>query len=416
MRRTLDALLAVPGLTRARFAGLTLVSLVATAVVLAAGGGRDRTPWPLVAAAAQRPAPLVEVTPRAPAPAAAPADTTEPTPAPPAESSAPADTRAASQASDPRVPASNPKPKAQPAPAAPAPATPVSKIKHVFVVSLAGAGYDATWGPGSQAVYLTGTLRPQGRLLEGYRPLAAGDLATQVALLSGQKPTPGVQHGCPTYGGDCLFPLETLTLADQLVSRGQRWRGYFEGMPQPCTHPAVNAADAPSGEYTTTHNPFVYFRSLTDLGECGTNDLPLDALPGDLGSARATPNYVFVAPGLCDGGWSATCSDGTPGGLARADTFLAEWVPKILDSPAYKADGLLIVLFGAPAGADPPDANTGALLVSQFATPGSTSTASYDAYGVLRSVEDLFGLDYLAAAGETAASSFAKTEVAAGLG
>ena len=74
------------------------------------------------------------------------------------------------------------------------------------------------------------------------------------------------------------------------------------------------------------------------------------------------------------------------------------------------------MLFGPPAGADPPDANTGALLVSQFAAAGSTSTAPYDAYGVLRSIEDPFGLDRLAAAGDTAASSFAETELAAGRG
>jgi hypothetical protein len=91
-------------------------------------------------------------------------------------------------------------------------------------------------------------------------------------------------------------------------------------------------------------------------------------------------------------------------------------VPKILDSPAYKADGLLILLFGAPPGAEPPDADTGALLVSQFATAGSTSATPYDAYGVLRSIEDLFGLDHLAAAGDSTASSFAETELAAGRG
>ena len=95
----------------------------------------------------------------------------------------------------------------------------MSKVKHVFVLIVAGAG-DATWAADSPATYLNGTLRPQSRLLAGYHPLAAGDLATQVALAAGQKPTPGIDNGCPTYGGDCVFPVETLTLPDQVVARG----------------------------------------------------------------------------------------------------------------------------------------------------------------------------------------------------
>jgi hypothetical protein len=143
--------------------------------------------------------------------------------------------------------------------------------------------------------------------------------------------------------------------------------------------------------------------------------LPLDSLTTDLATEQATPNFVFVAPNLCHGGWQATCADGSPGGLTAADAFLAEWAPKILDSAAYKSDGLLVVLFGGQPEGQPPDANTGALLVSQFAQAGSSSQTSYDAYGVLRSIEDLFGLSNLGDAAANTATSFAKTELAAGL-
>ena len=34
---------------------------------------------------------------------------------------------------------------------------------------------------------------------------------------------------------------------------------------------------------------------------------------------------------------------GQPGGLVSADRFLATEVPKILASPAYKADGMLVI-------------------------------------------------------------------------
>jgi hypothetical protein len=396
MRRTLDQLLTAPGLTRGRFIALTLVSLLATATVVAAGVRHHRTPWELVAAAHSRPASVVEVTPRRPV-AAAPvslAPTVDDAVGGAAADPAPAaaDVPLPSAATSPPLPST---PTAPPktetgAQTAPKPAKPVSKVKHLFLINASGTPYDAT-----QASYLDGTLKPLGRVLAGYRSLAEGELATEVALVSGQKPTPGIAQGCSTYGGDCLFPIETLTLSDQFVSKGQRWRGYFGAMPAACTHPSLNSPDTSSGDYVTQRNPFVYFHSLTELGECATNDLPLDSLDADLATATATPNFAYVAP--------PTCSD-----FACTDAFLSQVAPKILDSAAYKADGALVVLFGSGD-------NSGALLSSQFAQPGTTSDTSYDAYSVLRTIEDLFGLDYLGGAGDSTVKSFATTEIAAGL-
>ena len=82
-------------------------------------------------------------------------------------------------------------------------------------------------------------------------------------------------------------------------------------------------------------------------------------------------------------------------------------VPEILESPAYKKDGLLIVTFGGvnppavPAEgetAPPPPANplkTGAVLVSKFITR-TDRRRRYDPYSLLRTSEELFGLGYLA--------------------
>src|SRR5262249_16006206 len=98
------------------------------------------------------------------------------------------------------------------------------------------------------------------------------------------------------------------------------------------------------------------------------------------------------------------------GGAAAADAWLAEVVPEILESPAYKKDGLLIVSFGGvnppvvPAEgevAPPPATNplkTGALLISKFITKGSSDAAPYTPYSLLRTTEELFGLGELAEA------------------
>src|SRR5207245_1179455 len=79
--------------------------------------------------------------------------------------------------------------------------------------------------------------------------------------------------------------------------------------------------------------------SLLDLGDCASDDLPLTSLAPDLASAAKTPNYAFIVPNLCHDGSEAPCLDGSTGGLQAADAFLAEWVPKILASPASTSDG-----------------------------------------------------------------------------
>ena len=76
----------------------------------------------------------------------------------------------------------------------------------------------------------------------------------------------------------------------------------------------------------------------------------LDRLAADLASAEATPNYVFIAPNVCDDGHDRTCLDGTPGGLAAVDRFLRRLVPMITSSPAFATDGLLIVTFNEADG------------------------------------------------------------------
>lgn len=336
-------------------------------------------------------------------------------------------------------------PVSEPAPKEPAakPSTPepeAGRVKHVFVISLASPGYEQSLGAQSQMPYLSATLRPQGELLSNYSLLGEADLPNQIAALSGQPANAVTSTNCPTYaefpptakadakgvvsGAGCIYPVETLTLADQLGSGRFTWHAYLDGMVDAagsaanCVHPGPEEVETVvPGGYAARQNPFVYFHSLLDLGDCSTNDLPIDQLTADLRKAEKTPNFSFVAPTLCNSGATGQCLAGGTEGPASADAFLSTWVPKILASPAYKADGLLIVNFaaanpsiptteGTPApSADP--LRVGALLLSPFLTPGSTDAAQYNPYSILRSNEDLFGLDPLGLAASAKAKSFA---------
>ena len=340
-------------------------------------------------------------------------------------------------------------PTTTPTKATPKATTPAgSKIKHVFVITLASPGYEQTWGPTSPAHYLTTQLRPQGTLLSEYYGVGHLDLPNYIAMISGQPPNQQTSADCPTFASfpanakpdsaglmqapGCVYPTSVLTLGDQLTSSRHQWRAYAEDLaagPKPvqsCRHPATDQPDEtqrarPGDGYAARHNPFVYFHSLLDLGDCAADDVALTQLPGDLASEAKTANYSFIVPNLCHDGSEAPCVDGSPGGLAAADAFLAEWVPKILGSAAYRKDGLLVITFsdgptsdttgccqgtGTPATPVSGGGRVGALLVSRFVAAGGEDKTPYNHYSLLRTVEDIFGVNHLGEAGQPGVSSF----------
>ncbi|HEY7135606.1 MAG TPA: alkaline phosphatase family protein [Acidimicrobiia bacterium] len=331
-------------------------------------------------------------------------------------------------------------------------------IGHVFVINLENKDFDTTFGSGSKAVYLNQTLRPMGQLLDRYHGIGHNSLDNYIAQISGQSPNPSTQADCATYtefrstgtgadgqalGQGCVYPSSVKTVADQLEGAHKTWKGYMEDMgnsstaPKTCRHPQIGSTDdafvaKPADMYATRHNPFVYFHSIIDRPICSTNDVPLDRLPTDLASEATTANLTYITPNLCNDGHDAPCANGQPGGLVSSDQFLATWVPRILASPAYKHDGMLIVTFdeaessGSDADASaccntPPSPNTpmpglsgpgggriGAVVVSPKTKPGTTNSTPYNHYALLCSIEDLFGLPHLGFAGAPGLQCFGK--------
>jgi hypothetical protein len=280
-------------------------------------------------------------------------------------------------------------------------------IKHVFTVAMSTPD-DAHLLGSSGPAYLRSELVRRGASLAGFRPVPGGDLAARIALASGQAPSAELRAGCPTYldllpgrvdtaglaaGTGCVFPRPVKTVAAQLGPQGLAWRAYAQGLVTPCRHPLPGAPDdtaidRPADHFAVAATPFLYFHSIIDTGDCNAGVVPLERLKDDLASAQTTPNYTFIAPDRCHDGREGTCADGQPAGAAGADAFLRQWIPAILASPAYRQDGLLIVVGGQgnPAGA---------LLVSRYVPAGRTVKARYDHYSLLRTVEDLFGLGHL---------------------
>src|SRR2546421_5098281 len=76
---------------------------------------------------------------------------------------------------------------------------PPPPIKHVFVIVLENKGYAETFGPGSQAPYLSTQLTAQGQLLTQYYGIGHQSLDNYIAMVSGQAPNSETQSDCQIY-------------------------------------------------------------------------------------------------------------------------------------------------------------------------------------------------------------------------
>jgi phosphatidylinositol-3-phosphatase len=338
-------------------------------------------------------------------------------------------------------------------------------VRHVWVIELENRGYAQSFGAPAADPYLARTLPRLGALLEDYYGIGHASAANYVAEVSGQAPSLGTQADCPVWvpfaghlvagpyqqviGEGCVYPAQVPTLGGQLSGAGRSWAAYLQDMGNDpardrtvatargpaCGHPAAGAVDrtqkaVPGDQYAARHDPFAFFGSVTaNPAFCAAHIVSFWPLPGDLARAGATPAFSFIVPDLCNDGHDAPCASGAPGGLGQADAFLARWVPAIMAAPAYRDGGLIVITFdegsdsaaccGESAGfsSDHPDVplpgrtgpgggRTGAVLLSPLITPGTVSTAGYNHYSLLRSIEDIFGLPHLGDAAMAQVRSF----------
>jgi len=348
----------------------------------------------------------------------------------------------------------------EPLPGAPEPEVPIleeppaglPEVKHVFVIMLGENGFEETFGKASKSKFLGKELPAQGELLTNYYAVTQGELANQVALLSGQGPTPETAANCPNYGdvspgteslegqvegNGCVYPATTKTLPGQLAEAKLKWRAYVEGIedgaaegkPVTCRHPILGTPDpdqvpAPEGPYVTWRNPFVYFHSIVDSPECAEADVGLPQLSTDLKlKAEKFPALAYISPGS----------------LTPPEAFLKTVVPEIKESLAYKDGGMLVITSAeARQGGENPDASgccnnpvypnlpappseapatgpvretggggrVGLLLLSPFVEPGTTSETYFNHYSLLVTIEEMFGLERLGYGAEPALTGF----------
>jgi len=273
-------------------------------------------------------------------------------------------------------------------------------FKHVWIVALTGHTMDEAFADPSPMPYLSGTLRPKGLLLSGYKPALPGGLANLIALVSGQRPTAEQRGGCPAYDDvdlqartGCVFAKDVETLPGQLTAAGKTWRAYVEDSdaaqpPDTCRHPAPGGALEP----VMARNPYLFFHAIADSPDCAANTAGTSRLIPDSEDAESAPTLSLVIPNACHDGADQPCAEGAPAGAGAADAWLKEQLAPLLASKAYRDDGLVVLTFDAGPDATKP---VGALLISDAVDAGATDDGDYRPANLLRTLEDGFALDPL---------------------
>jgi hypothetical protein len=372
------------------------------------------------------------------------------------------------------------------------------RIGHVWTIMLENKSYEATFSGLNQNDYLWKTLPSYGLLLKQYYGTGHFSLDNYISAVSGQAPAPANQNDCPQYTNvspgtpapdgqvnaptGCVYPSSTKTLFNQLDQNNIPWKIYAQDMGNTPTRENAyqcGIPGSPSGagvvdpggataadQYVPKHNPAPWFHSLIDNPNDCKNVVPLTGLAAtsghpavsslaqDLKSAATTPQFSWISPNNCSDAHDATCKgdnlSGDPtnhqGGLYAADLFLQKYIPMIMASQAFQADGMIQIIFdeafppykmygnsiadytgnsnsalnvptdsaqsvvaccnelpgpntdqpGFQAfGQDttPGGGITGAVLISRYIRPGSVSNQPYNHYSWLRSMEDLFGIN-----------------------
>jgi hypothetical protein len=218
-------------------------------------------------------------------------------------------------------------------------------------------------------------LARRGSLAERYFGVTHPSLPNYLALLGGS--TFGVKEDCV----DCSFGGPNL--GQQLSARGISWRAYMEGMPEPCFQ------GSEAGPYVKRHNPFLYFRSISERpGRCA-RVVPISRLGADL-LRSSLPAFAWIQPGLCHGGHDCD--------LRTVDDYVRGLLPPL--ERRLAPNGFLVLTFdegtsdrgccGSPGGG-----RVATILVGPRVRSGARLRQTFDQYSLLATIEDAFGLPRL---------------------
>jgi hypothetical protein len=209
--------------------------------------------------------------------------------------------------------------------------------------------------------------------LSAYGGVSHPSLPNYLALISGST------HGITSDCTDCT--VSASNLADTLEARHRTWKVYAEGLP------SIGFTGAGSKNYAKRHEPFVYFHDVFSSKARMRRIVPYTRWAPDLAGQRL-PTFSLVVPDVCNDMHDCPVSTG--------DAWLKKFLPSLLDSPQMKRGAVFVITDeghgsdpGAPGGAAP------AFVAGPTVKRGAHYKPTITQYGILRTIEDAFGLPRL---------------------
>lgn len=233
-----------------------------------------------------------------------------------------------------------------------------SRYDHVVIVIMENEGSDTIMNS-SSTPYIH-SLAKQGVRFTASHAVTHPSQPNYLALFSGS--TQGVTNDdCPkNFSGKA-------NLASQLIAAGLSFKGYSESMPN------NGYTGCSSNGYVRKHNPWVDFDNVP-----ASSNLTYAEFPSDFSKL---PTLSVVVPNQCNN--MHDCS------LATGDN----WLKNNIDAYAQWAkthNSLLILTWDEDGGASGNVIPT--IFVGANITAGTTNSQSFNHYGLLRTLEDMYGL------------------------
>jgi phosphatidylinositol-3-phosphatase len=245
-------------------------------------------------------------------------------------------------------------------------AAPVPAFAHVVVIVFENKESSSVLG--NRAAPTFNSYGRRYAKLTRYYGVTHPSLPNYFALVSGS--TQGITTDCT----DCV--VDGKSLADTVEASGRTWKTYAEGLPAPGFLGPFN------GRYAKKHNPFAYFRGIADDPARRARLVPLSQLGRDV-RAGALPSFSLVVPDLCHS--MHDCS------VAVGDAWLRSQIVKFVKFP----NTVVFVVFDEGSTSIGGGGHTAALAIGRAVRPGSRFTRVTGHYGILRTIEQAWGLPLL---------------------
>lgn len=245
-------------------------------------------------------------------------------------------------------------------------ATPLPAFEHVVVIVFENK--ESTSVLGNPAAPTFNSYARRYGSLTRYYAVTHPSLPNYLALVSGS--THGITNDCTS----CV--ASGRSLADTIEASGRTWKTYAEGLPSA-------GYLGPSGRrYAKKHDPFAYFPDVADNPSRRARIVPLSGLATDLRDG-ALPSFSLVVPDLCHS--MHDCS------VRVGDTWLRRIAPPLLSLP----NSVVFVVFDEGSTSIRGGGHTVALALGTAVRPTSRFTRVTSHYGLLRTIEQAWGLPLL---------------------